>query len=516
MSVVAKPRLIVRTCTLRDLDAIAALSIRVYGPDWASSSDMVRGQLTNYPDGQFLAEYEGRVVGYCATFRIREAVAFAPHTWLEITGSGFAARHDPAGDYLYGMDVCVDREYRRMRIGQRLYDARKRLCLRERLKGIVFGGRLPGLARKIKSLGSAEAYVQAVHDRKLRDNVLNFQLRNGFEVLGLLPHYLESDRDSLGYAVHLVWRNPTLAREPVAAVIPAPERGREVVRVATVQYLQRKVSSFAEFSKIIEFFVTAMSGHRADFVVFPEWFTFQLLSIENAPLPAEQAMAKLAGYTEPLKQLLSGLALQNNINVVGGSHPTLDGDQLRNTSFVCLRDGSIHQQDKLHPTPYERDYLNIRGGARLAPIQTDCGLVGVLICYDSEFPELARHLADQGARLLFVPFCTDTREGYLRVRYCCQARAVENQLYVVTSGNVGNLPDVLHLDVQYAQSGIYTPLDFAFARDGIAAETTTNTESVAVADLRLVDLTVARNSGTVQNLKDRRFDLYGVTWRKKA
>ena len=146
---------------------------------------------------------------------------------------------------------------------------------------------------------------------------------------------------------------------------------------------------------------------------------------------------------------------------------------------------------------------------------TDCGNIGVLICYDSEFPELPRHLTDQGAQILFIPFCTDTREAYLRVRYCAAARAVENQIYVAMAGNVGNLPGVENMDIQYAESCILTPCDFPFARDGIAADTTPNTEMVAIADLRLDDLEAARNAGTVQNLKNRRFDLYSVVWRAK-
>ena len=147
---------------------------------------------------------------------------------------------------------------------------------------------------------------------------------------------------------------------------------------------------------------------------------------------------------------------------------------------------------------------------------TDCGPIGVLICYDSEFPELPRHLVDQGAQILFVPFCTDERQSYLRVRYCCQARAVENQCYVVMSGNVGNLPNVENMDIQYAQSCILTPCDMPFARDGVAADTTPNVEMVAFADLRMEDLATARQSGTVQNLRDRRFDLYSVNWRSKG
>jgi predicted amidohydrolase len=145
-------------------------------------------------------------------------------------------------------------------------------------------------------------------------------------------------------------------------------------------------------------------------------------------------------------------------------------------------------------------------------IPTDCGPIGVLICYDSEFPELARRLVDEGARMLFVPFCTDNRQGYLRVRYCSQARAIENQCYVVLSGNVGNLPNVENMDIQYAQSCILTPCDFPFARDGVAAEASENVETVTVADLDLSDLAWAKSQGTVRNLRDRRFDLYKTVW----
>jgi len=131
------------------------------------------------------------------------------------------------------------------------------------------------------------------------------------------------------------------------------------------------------------------------------------------------------------------------------------------------------------------DWWKITAGDCAQLIKTDCGPIGIMICYDSEFPELGCHLTDQGALLFFVPFCTDTREGYLRVRYSAQARAIENQCYVVLSGNVGNLPGVNNFDIQYSQSCILTPCDFPFARDGVAADTSPNVEMVAFADLRL-------------------------------
>ena len=231
--------------------------------------------------------------------------------------------------------------------------------------------------------------------------------------------------------------------------------------------------------------------------------------------PAESIEA-LTKYTPRFKEEMRELALRNNINIIGGSHPTrVANGRVENIAYIFLRDGSMYEQPKIHPTPNEVYWWNIEGGSDLQAIQTDCGPIGVLICYDAEFPELSRHLTDQGIQILFVPFCTDERQSYLRVRYCCQARAVENQIYVVMSGNVGNLPNVHNMDIHYAQSGILTPCDFPFARDGIAADTTPNVETVAIADLRIETLVMARNNGTVRNLRDRRHDLYSVNWRKR-
>ncbi|WP_440223382.1 GNAT family N-acetyltransferase [Dokdonella sp. MW10] len=506
------PRLVVRQAGAADIDAIVDLTARVYGAEWGHSADMVRGQQARFPQGQFVAAYDGKVVGFCATFRIDEATAMAPHAWDEITGGGYASRHDPDGDWLYGMDVCVDPAFRGLRIGRRLYEARKKLCRSLRLRGIVFGGRLPGLEKRIRSLGSVDAYVEAVREGRQRDAALSFQLRNGFELIGVLEHYVPGDRESMGYAAHLAWRNPDRHDQPETPTPRHAARLPDRVRVATIQYQQRRIDSFEAFATQVEYFVDIAAGYESDFVVFPEMITLQLLSIENARLPSVEAIRRITDYTARVRALFSDLAVRYNINIIGGSHPTLVDGTMRNLCHVCLRDGSVHVQEKIHPTPNERTWWGIKGGSRAAAIPTDCGPIGVLICYDSEFPELARHLIDQGALILFVPFCTDERQSYLRVRYCSQARAVENQCYVVLSGNVGNLPGVNNFDIQYAQSCILTPCDFPFARDGVAADSTPNTEMVLWADLRLEDLARARNDGTVQNLKDRRHDLYGTRW----
>lgn len=513
----AKPRLVVRQAQERDVEAIVELSERVYGQQDSYTPEMVHGHLTHFALGQFVAEHEGRIVGYCATFRVQEDIALAPHTWRSITGGGYASRHDASGDWLYGMEVSVDPQFRGLRIGRRLYDRRKQLCVALELKGIVFGGRLPGLAKRLAKYGSANAYVEAVSSARQRDPVLGFQLRNGFEVYGVLDGYMPADRDSLGHAAHLIWRNPKRPTHPVHEA--ARKRGElpDVVRVATVQYGQRRVAEFAEFARQIEFFVDVAADYGADFVVFPELFTLQLLSVENNPLSPADSIRSLTEYTEPFCALIVKLSVQYNINLIAGTHPTRmpDGD-IHNNCYVALRDGALHVREKLHPTPNERHWWKITGGDSAQIIKTDCGPIGIMVCYDSEFPELGRHLTDQGALLFFVPFCTDTREGYLRVRYSAQARAIENQCYVILSGNVGNLPGVNNFDIQYSQSCVLTPCDFPFARDGVAADTTPNVEMVAFADLRLDALLEARANGTVQNLKDRRHDLYNVTWRRRG
>lgn len=139
---------------------------------------------------------------------------------------------------------------------------------------------------------------------------------------------------------------------------------------------------------------------------------------------------------------------------------------------------------------------------------TDCAKIGILICYDVEFPELSRIMADQGMQILFVPFLTDTQNGYSRVRVCAQARAIENECFVAIAGSVGNLPRVHNMDIQYAQSGVFTPCDFAFPTDGKRAEATPNTEMILVSDVDLDLLNELHTYGSVRNLRDRRHDLY--------
>jgi predicted amidohydrolase len=141
-------------------------------------------------------------------------------------------------------------------------------------------------------------------------------------------------------------------------------------------------------------------------------------------------------------------------------------------------------------------------------VQTPKVRIGVLVCYDVEFPEAARYLVDQGVELLFVPYCTDNRQGYLRVTTCAAARAIENQIYVATAGVVGNLPDVPAMDIHYGRAAVFTPSDFEFARDGIQAEADPNIETLLVTDLDISNLYRSRANGSVTPMEDRRRDLF--------
>lgn len=509
-------KLKVRQACLADLPALHQLSAKVYANLGGYELGQLRGQLNHFPQGHFVALFEDQVVGYCASLRVAEARAMHQHNWRQISGGGYGSTDDPDGDWLYGYEVCVDPDYRGLRIGERLYSVRRKLCTELQLKGIVFAGRLPNFSKRKNRHLSAAQYCEAVKQRKLRDPVMSFQLRQGFECIGVLAGYLPEDQASLGYASHMVWRNPAMANSSKSGAY-IPNRPASSVRIGIVQYQQRAIKSFAEFAQIVSYFVATVAHDKADFVLFPEYFALQLLSLEIDTLGPRESIIRLAEQAADIEKVFRDLAIRHNINIIAGSHPQLEADgRLLNVAHVFLRDGSVHEQAKIHPTPEERYWWQISGGDALQVIETDCGPIGVLICYDAEFPELARHLVDQGAMLLFVPFSTEERNGYLRVRYCAQARAVENQVYVAIAGNVGNLPRVQNMDIHYAQSAILTPCDFPFSRDGIAAQTTENLEQIAMADVAMDTLGQARTHGTVQNWKDRRHDLYTMRWHGRS
>jgi predicted amidohydrolase len=286
------------------------------------------------------------------------------------------------------------------------------------------------------------------------------------------------------------------------------------VRIGAIQWQMREVESVEELLKQVEYFIDALSDYQSDFALFPEFFNAPLMGLSPDQRNQTEAIRFLASFTERFKTEMSKMAVSYNINVITGSMPIFEDDIVYNASYLCRRDGTIEMQKKIHITPHERRDWIIEGGNELRVFDTDAGRIGIVICYDVEFPELSRLLAEQDMDILFVPFWTDTKNGYLRVRNCAQARAIENECYVVICGSCGNLPQVENLDVQYSQAAVFSPSDFSYPHDAVMAETTPNTEMIMFSDLDLDKLTFTRSEGSVNNLKDRRTDLYDIVWKK--
>lgn len=504
-------RLVLRTSRLSDYDDIREIMDRVYpamGGAW--SREQFAAQIKRFPDGQLCIEDNGKVVAAAISLIVDYNRFGDQHGYWEITGNGYLTTHDPKGDTLYGVDVFVHPDYRDLRLGRRLYDARKSLCEHLNLRRIVAGGRIPGYAKHAKKMAPSR-YIELVKKKELRDPILSFQLANDFHVRRLITGYLPEDEESGAFATLIEWNNIHYREPERRAPGKLQFERKSTVRIGAVQWQMRPADSLDELSSQIEFFVDAVSGYKADFVVFPEFFSAPLLSRHQESNPA-QAIRELAAYSEELRERMLKLALSYNINIIAGSMPLYENEALYNVSHLLRRDGTWDMQYKLHITPDENAYWGLSGGTRLRVFDTDSARIGILICYDIEFPEVGRILAERGIDILFVPYWTDTKNGYQRVRTCAQARAVENELYVVITGSVGNLPNVENMDIQYSQSAILTPSDFAFPHDSVAAEATPNTEMSLIADLDLDKLKELREQGSVRNTLDRRRDLYRVEW----
>lgn len=468
------------------------------------SEQDIRKLLDIFPDGQLCITLNGKVVASALSLIVKYSDFGDDHTYRQIHGNRSFNTHDPDGDVLYGIDVFVHPEYRGMRLGRRLYEGRKELCENLNLRAIMAGGRIPNYKKYAAEL-TPQQYIQKVQGKEIYDPTLTFQLSNGFHVRKVLMNYLEGDLESHEYATLLEWINIYYQANPQVLNVERSE-----VRLGLVQWQMRPFNDMDKLMEQAEYFVDAVSDYSADFVLFPEFFNAPLMSPHNH-LPEAKAIRELAATAEPLRDRFLNLAVAYNVNIITGSMPVLTADgKLKNVSYLCRRDGTCDSFHKIHPTPSEVEAWGMTGGDQIKAFDTDCGKIGILVCYDVEFPEACRILADQGMKILFVPFLTDTQNGYMRVRRCAQARAIENECYVAIAGAVGNLPNVNNMDIQYAQSAIFTPSDFAFPTNTIKTEATPNTEMVLIADVNLDLLKELHARGSVRNLKDRRRDLYRV------
>lgn len=462
--------------------------------------------LDIFPEGQMCVEVDGKVAACALSIVVQYGLYGDDHTYEEITGDYSFNTHNDDGDILYGIEVFVGPEFRDLRLGRRLYDARKELCEQLNLKGIVIGGRLPNYHLHSAEMSPRE-YIDKVRSKEIHDPVLNFQLANNFHVIRVLKNYLKGDTQSEEYAALLQWNNIYYSRRKNTMT-------DSIIRLGLVQWQMRPFKSVDEFFEQALFFIDVLSDYKSDFVVFPEFFNTPLLA-EYDHLPEHEAMRALAEKTDTIKSKLSEYAIAYNVNIISGSMPYVENGALYNISYVLHRNGKVSEYRKIHITPNEKRYYGITGGDKIQVINTDCGKIGVLICYDVEFPELPRLLADQGMKILFVPYLTDTQNAYTRVRACAQARAIENECYVAIAGCVGNLPGVSNMDIQFGQAAVFTPSDFAFPVNATKAEATPNTEMTLIVDVDLNLLKDLHYNGSVRTMTDRRKDLYELKLKGK-
>ncbi len=496
-----------RNLTMKDYPNLKLLMDRIYTDlDGAWPRSVIAALVRRFPEGQLCIEDKGDIVAVALTVRVEYRKFSAAHRYDELLEGNDSVIHHPDGDAMYGLDVLVHPEYRGYRLGRRLYDARKELCREDNYRAILAGGRIPEYHNHSREM-SPQQYIEKVIRQELHDPVLSFQLSNDFQVRRVLEDYIPEDRKSRGNATLLEWVNIYYQRVQPSTLNAQPSQ----VRIGMVQWQMRRVGSVEEFLEQVEFFVDAISDYQSDFCVFPEFFNAPLMALGDQQTSVA-AIRSLAERTPEIRDALAHLAVTYNINIVGGSMPILEDGEMYNVAYLFKRDGRVESQYKLHMTPQERRSWAMKGGDSLRVFDTDAGKVGVLICYDVEFPELARIMGEKGMQILFVPYWTDTKNGYLRVRRCAQARAIENECYVAITGSVGNLPRVDNSEIQYSQSAVFSPSDFAFPHDAVMAETTPNTEMTLLVDLDLDKLKELRNEGSVTNYKDRRLDLFSLEW----
>ncbi|WP_179343612.1 carbon-nitrogen hydrolase family protein [Winogradskyella ursingii] len=491
--------------TVNDYEELKSATLESYGGVLNSywKKEHIERLTSIFPQGQVVIKIDDVIAGCALSLIVDYDKVEDNHTYADIIEGDKFKNHDPNGDVLYGIDVFIKPEFRGLRLGRRLYDYRKELCEELNLKGIVFGGRMPNY-HKFQNEFTPKEYIEKVRHKEIHDPVLNFQISNDFHPLRVIKGYLAGDTASNEYAVLMEWDNIYYTKKSKRA-----SSVKTIVRLGLIQWQMRTYNSLEDLMQQVEYFVDSVAAYRSDFALFPEFFNAPLMAKYNHMYEPD-AIRELAKYTKPIVEKMQQLSISYNINIITGSMPELIDDKLYNVGYLCRRDGSSERYEKIHVTPDEAKVWGMQRGHKLNTFQTDAGKIGILICYDSEFPELSRLLSDEGMDILFVPFLTDTQNGYSRVRLCAQARAIENECYVAIAGSVGNLPNVNNMDIQYAQSAVFTPCDFSFPSNGIKAEATPNTEMILVADVDISLLRELHSFGAVKNLKDRRKDVYNV------
>ena len=273
------------------------------------------------------------------------------------------------------------------------------------------------------------------------------------------------------------------------------------MKIAAAAYPFTYLNSFADYVAKITDWVADAVGQGAELLVFPEYAAMELASLGGPAVAAdiEAALHEVARHGPAVNALHCQLATKHGIYILGASAPFFAGNRPVNRATFYGPSGIIGHQDKQIMTRFERETWDVVAGAGLPVFDTAIGKIGIVICYDSEFPLLARAMVEAGAEILLAPSCTDSFAGFTRVRVGSMARALENQCIVVHAPTVGDCTFCPAVDENIGSAAIYGPPDRGFPENGIFAETPLNAPGWAVAEVSLAAIHDVRRDGGVLN-----------------
>ncbi|KAB2892248.1 MAG: carbon-nitrogen hydrolase family protein [Desulfobulbaceae bacterium] len=281
--------------------------------------------------------------------------------------------------------------------------------------------------------------------------------------------------------------------------------------VAAAAYPIEKLLDWKSYATKIDIWLHQAAAAGAQLALFPEYLAMELVSLlpKRSHLSLSLQLSALQDILPDFIELFSQMAKRHALHIAAGTFPVVaNGHTFRNRCHFFFPDGSFGFQDKLVMTRFESEQLGIDGGDALTIFPTDSGTLGICICYDIEFPHIARKLVEAGADVLLVPSCTDTTHGHHRVRVSCRARALENQCFVVQSATVGVAGWSEAVDVNIGSAAILTPIDDGFPQDGILTESLLNQGQWISSELALSSLAETRKNGQVRNFQDRNQQLH--------
>ncbi|MDR5652613.1 carbon-nitrogen hydrolase family protein [Ruixingdingia sedimenti] len=276
------------------------------------------------------------------------------------------------------------------------------------------------------------------------------------------------------------------------------------MRIAAAAYPLDWFDDWGAYAAKLSDWVARAAAQGADLLVFPEYGAMELASLGGAAVAAdlEAALHEAARHRDAVDDLHLTLARRHGVHILGASGPVwAGGARPVNRAVLYGPGGIVGHQDKQIMTRFEREDWDVTPGGPLAVFDTAVGRIGVLICYDSEFPLLARHLAESGAEILLVPSCTDSVAGFTRVRVGAMARALENQCVVVQAPTVGPCAWCPAVDENHGRAAIYGPPDRGWPETGILTETPMDAPGWAIADVSMDAVAEVRRDGGVLNLR---------------